>query len=218
MYYSLYSNYDQFNLKRFVLDIRNDSVSLDITSNNWENMEDEFFRLLSGEVTKPQMRLQLALVWLSLTTYAWEDYDSICGAFYYGLYWLEDALMMDNSLELTTLGHTWIFDIDGTIVKHNGYKTDGIDTLLPGAKSFIQGLPDKDMVILLTAREEKYRDQTEKFLRDNGICYNLIIFGAPHGERIIINDRKTSGVPMAYAISGARDEWPEVSVRENDNI
>jgi hypothetical protein len=39
-------------------------------------------------------RLQLihAILWLSLTTYAWEDYDSVCGAFYNGLYYLEDCL------------------------------------------------------------------------------------------------------------------------------
>jgi hypothetical protein len=39
------------------------------------------------------------LVWLSLTTYAWEDYDSICGAFYYGLYWLEDAMGLQEGIE-----------------------------------------------------------------------------------------------------------------------
>ena len=38
------------------------------------------------------MRLLLAIIWLSLTTYAWEDYDSICGAFYNGLLYLEEAL------------------------------------------------------------------------------------------------------------------------------
>jgi hypothetical protein len=27
-----------------------------------------------------------------LTTYAWQDYDSVCGAFYNGLCWLEEAL------------------------------------------------------------------------------------------------------------------------------
>ena len=40
------------------------------------------------------MKILLALVWLSLTTYAWEDYDSICGAYYNGLLYLDDALSM----------------------------------------------------------------------------------------------------------------------------
>ena len=36
--------------------------------------------------------LLLALVWLSLTTYAWEDYDSICGSFYIGISYLNMIL------------------------------------------------------------------------------------------------------------------------------
>lgn len=97
LYYSLISNYDQFNLKRFNLDIGEDGVKLDIASNNWENMEDYFFELLDGEVTRRQMKILLAITWLSLTTYAWEDYDSICGAFYNGLYYLEEALEMESA-------------------------------------------------------------------------------------------------------------------------
>ncbi len=97
LYYSLLSNYDRFNLKRFSLDIGDAGVSLEIESNGWENLEEYFFELLDGEVTKRQMKLLLAITWLSLTTYAWEDYDSICGAFYNGLYYLEDALQMESA-------------------------------------------------------------------------------------------------------------------------
>ena len=96
LYYSLVSNYDQFNLKRFALDIRADGVTLQVASSNWEDMEDAFFELLAGDVTRAQMKLLLALTWLSLTTYAWEDYDSICGAFYQGVYLLEEALAMEE--------------------------------------------------------------------------------------------------------------------------
>ncbi len=97
LYYSLVSNYDQFNIKRFSLDIEEDGVKLDIASNNWEDMEEYFFELLDGEVTRRQMKILLAIIWLSLTTYAWEDYDSICGAFYNGLYYLEEALEMESA-------------------------------------------------------------------------------------------------------------------------
>ena len=92
LYYSLVSNYDQFNLKRFGLEIGENEVVLNIESNKWEDLEDYFFELLDGEVTRKQMKLLLAITWLSLTTYAWEDYDSICGAFYNGIYYLEEAL------------------------------------------------------------------------------------------------------------------------------
>ena len=51
LYYSLYSNYDQFNLQRFRLKIYENSVILNIESNQWECVEDQFFELLKGEVT-----------------------------------------------------------------------------------------------------------------------------------------------------------------------
>lgn len=92
LYYSVVGNYDQFNLKRFDLDIRPQEVLLQIESNHWEEMEQTFFELLHGEAEPEQMHLLHALIWLSLTTYAWEDYDSVCGAFYNGLYYLEEAL------------------------------------------------------------------------------------------------------------------------------
>ena len=92
LYYSIVGNYDQFNLKRFSLDIRKNEVKLHIESNHWENTESFFFDLLKDEVTPRQIKLFHAIIWLSLTTYAWEDYDSICGAFYNGLSYLEDVL------------------------------------------------------------------------------------------------------------------------------
>lgn len=92
LYYSLAGNYDQFNLKRFSLTINEDNAELQIQSSGWEELEDFFFELLEGEVTREHIKLIHAIIWLSLTTYAWEDYDSICGAFYNGLYYLEEVL------------------------------------------------------------------------------------------------------------------------------
>ena len=115
---------------------------------------------------------------------------------------------MDNKeyLELSPLAKTWILDIDGTIVKHNGYKTDGHDTLLEGVSEFFAKLPVEDTVILLTAREEKYLEDLKKFLAQNNIRYNHILSGLPAGERILINDNKESGLKCAYAICKKRDE------------
>ena len=97
LYYSIVGNYDRFNLKHFRLDISEDGAWLEIESNGWEDMEDEFFRMLGDEILPAQMHILHALIWLSLTTYAWEDYDSICGAFYNGLYYLEEALSDDSA-------------------------------------------------------------------------------------------------------------------------
>ncbi len=111
---------------------------------------------------------------------------------------------------LSELGHTWIVDLDGTIVKHNGYKLDGKDSLLPGAKEFLETIDKNDMVIFLTSRKEEYRDITEKFLIENNIRYDHIIFNAPYGERILINDNKPSGLCMAKVVNCERDKFPEI--------
>jgi tRNA A-37 threonylcarbamoyl transferase component Bud32/GTP:adenosylcobinamide-phosphate guanylyltransferase len=91
LYYSVVGNYDQFNHRRFNLD-KDEEIKLKIESNGWESIEGEFFRLLGSGVSPDQIKLIHAIIWLSLTTYAWEDYDSVCGAFYNGLYYLEDVL------------------------------------------------------------------------------------------------------------------------------
>ncbi len=93
LYYSIVGNYDQFNLKRFRLEIGDtpeDGVNLKITSNHWEDLENDFFDITGAD--KGEIKLLHAVIWLSLTTYAWQDYDSICGAFYNGLYYLEEVL------------------------------------------------------------------------------------------------------------------------------
>lgn len=90
LYYSIVGNYDRFNLKDFRLDIRENEVALEIGSNHWEDMENDFFELTGAD--GHEIRLLHAIIWLSLTTYAWQDYDSVCGAFYNGLYYLEDVL------------------------------------------------------------------------------------------------------------------------------
>lgn len=90
LYYSVVGNYDRFNLKEFDLEIGEKEVHLDIRSNGWEDMEHDFFELTGTK--SEEIRLLHAMIWLSLTTYAWQDYDSICGAFYNGLYYLEEVL------------------------------------------------------------------------------------------------------------------------------
>ncbi len=90
MYYSIVGNYDRFNLKDFELDLTGNEVCLKIASNHWEDMEKDFFSLTGAD--EDEIKLLHAVIWLSLTTYAWQDYDSVCGAFYNGLYYLESVL------------------------------------------------------------------------------------------------------------------------------
>ncbi|MCM1179249.1 MAG: HAD family acid phosphatase [Clostridium sp.] len=109
-------------------------------------------------------------------------------------------------LVISSLNHTWILDLDGTVVRHNGYKLDGKDTLLPGVKEFFAQIPEGDRILFLTSREEQYKSLTESFLKENQIRYDHIIYGVPYGERILINDSKPSGLEMAKCLCLKRDE------------
>lgn len=93
VYYSIAGNYDQFNLKRFRLHIGDnseDGVNLEIASNHWEELANELIKMTGSD--EDEIKLLHAVIWLSLTTYAWQDYDSVCGAFYNGIYYLEEML------------------------------------------------------------------------------------------------------------------------------
>jgi 23S rRNA G2445 N2-methylase RlmL len=110
-----------------------------------------------------------------------------------------------TTVHISNLGHTWILDLDGTFVKHNGYKFDGQDKFLEGAEIFLKNLPQKDMIIFVTSRTDDDRELTERFLREHNIRYDYIIFNAPFGERILINDNKPSGLKTSIAITTQRD-------------
>ncbi len=120
--------------------------------------------------------------------------------------------------EMSALNKTWIFDIDGTIVKHNGYLTDGYDTLLDGVKDFFEQLPSEDVVILLTARKKEYHEDLKKFLSVNNIRYDYLLSEIPTGERILVNDVKPSGLKTAYAINTLRDSRLKIEYKTNSNL
>ena len=48
---------------------------------------------------------------------------------------------------------------------------------------------------------------TMEFLIENRIRFDEILFHMPLGERIIVNDRKPSGVDMAIAVNVDRDDF-----------
>jgi len=60
-------------------------------------------------------------------------------------------------------------------------------------------------MIIITSRETTYREETLRFLEENGIRYDEILFDMPVGERILVNDRKPSGLDMAVALNMDRD-------------
>lgn len=125
---------------------------------------------------------------------------------------------MSNLLNLSSLSKTWIFDLDGTLVKHNGYKMDGEDCLLEGVKAFFEKIQDNDMVIIITARSSLYRDQTVDFLNREGIRFDQIIFDAPKGERIMFNDKKPSGLQTAFCINQSRDQFIPLQFKIDETL
>jgi len=121
-------------------------------------------------------------------------------------------------LEFSPLAKTWILDVDGTLVKHNGYKIDGYDTLLDGVREFFETLNSNDKVVLLTARKEEYLPALKDFLVKNNIRYDFLLTDMPMGERILVNDRKPSGLDMSFAINKNRDDVFNVAYKINEEL
>lgn len=124
---------------------------------------------------------------------------------------------MKNKLVLSALPHTWIFDVDGTLCVHNGYKNGG-DVLLDGVKQLFDQIPTNDMIILLTSRKEEERERLDSFMKSNGLRYDKVIFDAPMGERILINDNKPSGLKMVYAIEKERDLPLNIQLKIDESL
>lgn len=121
-------------------------------------------------------------------------------------------------IKLSNLAHTWVLDVDGTIVKHNGYKIDGYDTLLPGVREFFDSIPLEDKVILLTARKNEQLEDLKNFLAKHNITYDHILTDMPMGERILVNDRKPSGLDMAFAINKNRDKALNIAYKIKEEL
>ena len=116
--------------------------------------------------------------------------------------------MNRNDFPLKDLVKTWIFDLDGTLVVHNGYK-EGVDTLLPGVKEFYEkNITKDDYILIVTARFSEFKGIAEKCLLDNDIYYDRIIYDTPRVERILINDRKPwgGGLDTAFSYNIDRNE------------
>jgi hypothetical protein len=115
-----------------------------------------------------------------------------------------DLVMM----RLSALPKTWLFDLDGTLVAHNGHLAGG-DRLLAGVGDFFGRIPPEDTIILLSSRPESLRQPSLAFLAQAGIRIDRAIFGLPVGERILFNDGKPSGLATAHAVDLPRDDGLE---------
>lgn len=102
-------------------------------------------------------------------------------------------------------------DIDGTIIKCQGkYGENSYDDppiiLENNVKTLLEFYESGSMIIFTTARETKYREQTERMIKNLGFENCPIIMGLYHSSRILINDYNESNpFPRAIAINLKRD-------------
>jgi len=103
-------------------------------------------------------------------------------------------------------------DIDGTLIKHfppsiTAKNKHSIKPLKGTLDKFLQWEREGHCIVLITARKECTRNQTEKQLANAGIFYDNLIMGIGSGERYLINDKKIdSDADTAFAINIARNQ------------
>lgn len=110
-------------------------------------------------------------------------------------------------MRLSPLGKTWLLDLDGTLVAHNG-DLYGAERLLPGVAEFVRRIGPEDTVVILTSRPEERVRPALTLLAGAGLRTDRVVYGLPFGERILVNDCKPSGLNTAYAVNLPRDGGP----------
>ena len=107
-----------------------------------------------------------------------------------------------NKKYLSNLQKTWIFDLDGTLVKHNGYKINK-EIILSGVKEFFDShIKNDDYVIITTGRTDEQAAPAIELLKLNNIKIDKIITNLPIGERLLFNDIKPdTNLKTAYSFN-----------------
>ena len=109
--------------------------------------------------------------------------------------------------------NTWFIDIDGTIVHHKTNKeldemikdfnllgTLEKEHILPGVNHFWGSIPENDLIILTTAREERHRWVTEAMLSYLKLRFDKLVMALGSGKRFVVND-----IEPGYEVNGGRD-------------
>ena len=125
---------------------------------------------------------------------------------------------MCDVIRVSPLGKTWLLDIDGTVCKHNGYKIDGKDTLLPGVRAFFENLPEGDKVVFLTSRTEDQAGFTEAFLRENGIRFEVDYTDKNMKEKIKTFKNYKDPYILVLGNQEAEEETVSINIRGNKQL
>ena len=151
-----------------------------------------------------------SLIWFSLCGYVKDHINSVLGAFLKGIIIFNDYKNLLKSSEkfirLSNLPKTWIFDVDGTLVLHNGHIANDTEKFLDGVESFInENVKSDDVILLTTSRTEDETSFVVDKIKQICNCDVRIVSSLPFGERLLFNDNKPSGLKTAYAINLRRD-------------
>lgn len=90
LYYSVVGNYDYFNRRQFILSLDSQSADIEIRDGGWSHLKDVLKERLSHKIST--VRVLHAFIWLGLSGWVDDDYDSILAAYFNGLYHLHEAL------------------------------------------------------------------------------------------------------------------------------
>jgi len=115
-------------------------------------------------------------------------------------------------------GTTYFIDIDGTLV-HNkeeedleqlllsdNEQMDSTEELLPNVMELWSSIKPNDIIVITTARSEKYRTITEKLFQKFNMRYDMLIMDLRTGPRVLINDTPDLSFKKAIAINVKRDQ------------
>ena len=131
--------------------------------------------------------------------------------------------MKEEQIKLTisNLPHTWFIDLDGTIFKHNHYKKYEKDIFCnSNVKKFFHNLPSDDYIVFTTSRSKEFSALCEESIEKLLIIRQkyTVIYDLPHGERILLNDKKPSGLITAISIPIERDQFPLIKIDIDNQI
>ena len=124
-------------------------------------------------------------------------------------------------LSISCLPHTWFIDLDGTVFLHNEYRTNNKDTLCNSyVTKFFQDVHINDFIVFTTSRSKKYSTLCENSIKKVLSIKQkyIVIYDLPHGERILINDKKPSGLETSISISIDRNEFPSLDINYDKNL
>ncbi|CAK0746772.1 NTP_transf_3 domain-containing protein [Gammaproteobacteria bacterium] len=90
LFYSIVGNYDYFNRRQFILSMNAKNIDIEIRESGWSHFRDMVNERLGAHLKS--VHILHAFIWLSLSGWVDDDYDSILAAYFNGLYHLQRAL------------------------------------------------------------------------------------------------------------------------------